>query len=162
MVVRIVGIGRRAYGDDGAGPAVIARLRADDDSNGFELHEVAEPSALIPLLEGADRVIIVDATLGARPAGRVIVVRPDEVETAPIAVVSTHGMSVGQAMALAQVLAPETVCPEIYFVAIAAQAPDGVCFGLSSEVSAAIDEAAQMARTLAIQPAEIRGASTHA
>jgi hydrogenase maturation protease len=157
VVVRVIGVGRRAGGDDGAGPAVIERLRADNRANDFELHEVPEPSALIPLLEGAQRVIVVDAALGAGAAGTVLVVRPEDVETCAISSLSTHGMGVGQAIALARVLAPENVCPDIYLVAIAAEKPAGVVFGLSVEVSAAIDQAAKLARTLVTRDAKNRG-----
>jgi hydrogenase maturation protease len=154
MAVRIIGIGRRAGGDDGAGPAAIDRLRKEDKSADFELHEIAEPSALIPLLEDSERVIIVDAALDAGPLGTVMVVRPEDIDAFPISSVSTHGMSVGQAIALARVLAPGKVCPQIYVVAIAAEKPAGVTFGLSAEVAAAIGRAAQTARALATQKAE--------
>jgi hydrogenase maturation protease len=149
VVVRIIGVGRRAGGDDGAGPAVIERLRAENWPHDFELHEVAEPSALIPLLEDAHRVIVVDAALEAGVPGTVLVVRPEDVETCAISSLSTHGMGVGQAISLARVLEPEKVCPDIHLVAIAAEKPADVVFGLSLEVSAAINHAAQTARTLA-------------
>lgn len=123
--------------------------------NAFELHEIGEPSALIPLLEGADRVIVVDAALGAGAPGTVLVVRPENVETAPISSVSTHGMSVGQAIALARAVSSEKVCPHIYLVAIAAEKPVGVVFGLSSAVSASISDAARTARALARHNAEV-------
>ncbi len=150
MTVRIIGIGQRAGGDDGAGPAVIDRLRTEGVGQEIELYEVAEPSALMPLLENARRVIVVDAALGAGKPGRVFEVRPDEVDTCAISSVSTHGMSVGQAIALARVLTPETVCPDIHLVAIAAERPVGLVIGLSPEVLAAIDRAAAAARMLAI------------
>jgi hydrogenase maturation protease len=149
VVVRIIGIGRRAGGDDGAGPAVIERLREKEMPPNIELHEVLEPSALIPLLEDAGRIIIVDAALGAGAPGTVLIVRPEDLDACPLSSLSTHGMSVGQAIALARVLAPEKVCPDISLVAIAAQKPGGVSFGLSAEVSAAIEHAAQTAYTLA-------------
>jgi hydrogenase maturation protease len=153
-VVRIIGIGRRAGGDDGAGPAVIDRLRADGGSPDIELYEVTEPSALIPLLEGPERAIVVDAALGAGTPGTVLVIRPEDVDSCPISSMSTHGMGVGQAISLARILAPENVCPDIYLVAIAAERPLGPVFGLSPEVSVAIGHAAQTARSLAIRNAE--------
>ncbi len=154
MAVRIIGVGRRAGGDDGAGPAVIDRLRNGYESAHCELHEIPEPSALIPLLEEAERVVVVDAALGAGAPGTVLIVRPEELDNCPISSVSTHGMSVGQAITLARVLAPERVCPEIYIVAIAAKKPIGVVFGLSSEVESAIEQAAQTAYALSFRRAE--------
>ena len=149
MTIRVIGIGRRTGGDDGAGPAVIEYLRKQAELPNFELLEVGEPSALIPLLEDSARVIIVDAALGAGAPGSVCVVRPEDLDTCPFSSLSTHGMSVGQAIALARVLAPEKVCQNIYLVAISAQKSHGVVLGLSAEVSAAIISAAETARKLA-------------
>ena len=154
MTVRIIGIGRRAGGDDGAGPAVIENLREKQAVANIEICEIAEPSALIPLLEEAERVVVVDAALGAGKPGTVLVVRPEDLDSCALSSLSTHGMSVGQAIGLARVLAPEKVCPDISLVAIAAQKPCGVSFGLSAEVSAAIEEAAQTAYVLATRKVE--------
>jgi len=154
VAVRIIGVGQRAGGDDGAGPAVIDRLRNEGESADYELHEIPEPSALIPLLEESERVIIVDAALGAGAPGTVFVVRPEELDACPISSVSTHGLSVGQAITLARVLAPEKVCPEIYIVAIAAEKPAGVTFGLSADVAIAIGQAARTAHALATRSGE--------
>jgi len=155
MAVRVIGIGRRTGGDDGAGPAVIDYLRTNCPSSALELHEIGEPSALISLLENATRVIIVDAAINAGIPGTVHVVRPEDIDQNPLFSMSTHGMSVGQAIALARVLAPELVCPDILLVAIAAQKPQGVVLGLSAEVSAAIERAAETVRTLAIETREL-------
>jgi hydrogenase maturation protease len=153
--VRIIGVGRRAGGDDGAGPAVIERLREKQMPVDLEIHEIPEPSALIPLLEECERVIVVDAALGAGAPGTVRIVRPEDLDSCPLSSLSTHGMSVGQAISLARVLAPEKVCPDIFLVAIAAQKPCGVSFGLSTEVSAAIEHAAQTAYSLATRGVEV-------
>lgn len=149
MKVRIVGIGRQAGGDDGAGPAVIARLRELLGGTTIDVCEIPEPSALIPLLEDAERVIVVDAALGAGKPGTLLVVCPEDLDANALTSLSTHGMSVGQAIGLARVLTPETVCKDISLVAIAAEKPQGIAFGLSAEVSAAINDAADEAYRLA-------------
>lgn len=149
MAARIIGIGRRTGGDDGAGPAVIDHLRTNSISPDIELYEIGEPSALIPLLEDTTRVVIVDAAIHAGAPGTVHVIRPEDIDHNPHFSLSTHGMSVGQAIALARVLAPEKVCPDISLVAIAAQKPQGVVLELSAEVSAAIEKAAATAQQLA-------------
>lgn len=154
MVVRIIGVGRRAGGDDGAGPAVIDQLRKGGKSIDYELHEIPEPSALIPLLEESERVIVVDAALGAGAPGTVLVLRPDDLDARPMASVSTHGMSVGQAITFARVLGPEKVCRQIFVVAIAAEKPAGVTFGLSTQVAKAIEQAAHTAHALATRKME--------
>lgn len=154
MTVRIIGIGRRTGGDDGAGPAVIDFLRENSISPEIDLHEIGEPSALIPLLEDVRRVIIVDAALHAGTVGTVRIVGPDDIDKNPLSSFSTHGMSVGQTIALARVLAPEKVCPDISLVAIAAEKPRGIVLELSPAVEAAIKRAAQMALQLAHETIE--------
>lgn len=160
MRVRVIGIGQRAAGDDGAGPAVIDHLRAAGDlAADVELCEVAEPSALMPLLDGATRVIVVDAALGAGDPGELLVLEPEDLDTQALSPVSTHGLSVGQAIALARVLAPEAVCPDIRLVAVAAARPTGLVVGLSEPVAAAVPRAAALVRSLvpAKPPREDRG-----
>ena len=98
---RIVGVGQRSAGDDGAGPAVIDHLRAGALPEEVVVSEVGEPSALLPLLEdGASPIVIVDAVLAA-PAGEVIELEPAALETRGLVSVSSHGLSVGQVLALA-------------------------------------------------------------
>jgi len=151
MVVRVVGIGQRAGGDDGVGPAVVDRLRGEAWSADVELCEVAEPSALMPLLEGARRVVVIDAALGSAPPGEVLVVQPNQVDPAALSPVSTHGMSVGQAIALANILSAETVCHDIVLVAVVAERPKEIAYGLSERVAAAVPRAAEVARSLALE-----------
>jgi len=154
MLVRAVGVGQRAAGDDGAGPAVIDVLRGEGETSALGLHEVREPSALLPLLEEVDRVIVIDAALtDAHEPGDLLLLSPEEIDTHALAPVSTHGMSVGQAIALARVLSPEAVCRDIRLVAIVAERPRGLVFGLSEKVAAAIFRAAEVVRKIAAEQA---------
>jgi hydrogenase maturation protease len=150
VVVRVIGIGQRAAADDGVGPAVIDVLREAGAGEGVELCEVAEPSALLPLLEGARRVILVDAALGGGAPGTVHVLAPEALAAGDIAPISTHGMTVGQALGLARVLSPEDVCPDISIVAISVERPACLAYGLSPEVKAAVPRAAEAVRGLVV------------
>ena len=128
---------------------MIDLLRQSGTNDGLDLREVTEPSALMPLLEGADRVIVVDVALTRQnEPGEVLLLSPDEIDSSALAPVSTHGMSVGQAIALARVLSPEAVCPDIRIVAIVAEKPCGIAFGLSEKVAAAVPRAAEVVRGL--------------
>jgi hydrogenase maturation protease len=139
VVCRVVGIGQRA-----GGPALIDHLRSFSWGADVELVEIQEPSALLPLLEAASRVIVVDAALGAGPPGDVLVLRTEDIEQTPLSPVSTHGMSVGQAITLARVLSAESICQDIVLVAIAAERPAGIQYGLSAAVLAALPRAAEV------------------
>ena len=70
----VVGLGLEMAGDDGVGPAVLARLRADGDA-GAHLLVLAEPVALLHRLEGVGHLVVVDALRSADQPGSVQVRR---------------------------------------------------------------------------------------
>ena len=162
MLCRVVGVGQRGGGDDGAGPNTIDFLKSRGLVGNVELLEIREPSALLPLLEHADRVIVVDAALGAGAAGNVLVLRPEEIQQNALSSVSTHGMSVGQAIELARVLSAESICQDIFLVAIAAERPSGIRYGLSAEVEAALPRAVDAILRLVGDETQKRDPNTYA
>jgi hydrogenase maturation protease len=138
---RVIGIGRASAGDDGVGLAVVDALRAAAIGPGVELHSVAEPTALIPLLDGATRVVLVDAVVGAGQAGEVLALSADDLDDAAPRLFSTHGVSVAQALALARALAPGSAT-DVRIVAVCIARPAGPAHGLSAEIAAAVPRAA--------------------
>jgi hydrogenase maturation protease len=86
----VVGIGNPLCGDDGFGPAVVARLRPSAGLRLFDVQAVPE-SFLVPLVEsGCPGVLFVDAAdLGAEP-GRAALVSADGL---PEVDVSTHAIA---------------------------------------------------------------------
>ncbi len=139
---RVIGIGRASAGDDGVGLAVVDALRAAPLGSGVELCNVAEPTALIPLLEGASRVVLVDAVVGAGRAGEVLALSADDLDDAAPRLFSTHGVSVAQALALARALAPDGPSADVKIVAVCIARPTGPAHGLSTEIAAAVPRAA--------------------
>lgn len=140
--VRVIGLGQAAAGDDQVGLAVIEYLRARGVPEGLELLLAAEPSALLPLLETKDPVVLVDAVLAA-PAGEVLELEPDELEPRGFSTMSTHGLGVAQAVALARLLSPAAVSPCIRIVGVSISRPERFRQGLSPEVAAAVPRAAE-------------------
>ena len=151
MRVRVIGLGRQTAGDDGAGPAVIAELARRGVPAGVELHQLADPSDLLPLVDGPGRVVIVDAVLG-RPAGRVLVLTPEALSAQATVPSSSHGLGVGQALALARVLAVDAARPEVRLIGITIESPDGPRVGLSPEIALAVIEAADCVLRVVTQP----------
>lgn len=143
---RIVGVGQPMAGDDGVGIHV-AREVAGRGLPGIDVSEVAEPSALVPLLEGAGRVVVVDAFLmeGAAP-GEVRRLDPDELARGARSL-SSHGLGVAQAIALARALSPDAALADVVGIAIAPVRRLGP--GLSERVAAAVAPAAELAIALA-------------
>ena len=149
---RIVGVGQRLAGDDGVGPAVIEHLRRSALPPEITIGEVREPSALIPLLgETQGRLVIVDAVL-ADPPGQVLDLDDHALEARSLVSVSSHGLSVGQALALARATMPEAASAvDVRVVAITTARPIRGTQGLSPAVAASVPRAALLALELATQ-----------
>jgi hydrogenase maturation protease len=150
---RIIGVGQPLAGDDGAGPAVIAWLSALALPDGIQAATIPEPSALLPLLDGPDvtPLVVVDAVL-AEPPGEVLELSPWEIAACELASVSSHGMTVAQALALADALRPAGVAPpDVQVVAISIARPQRGSRTLSAAVAAAVPRAADLALARAMQ-----------
>lgn len=140
--LRVIGLGQAAAGDDQVGFAVIEHLRSLGAPECLELLLAPEASALLPLLETPAPVVLVDAVLAA-PAGEVLVLDPDELEQRGLSTMSTHGLGVAQAVALARLLSPSGVSPSIRVVGVSISRPERFRQGLSPEVAAAVPRAAE-------------------
>jgi len=134
---RVIGLGQPAAGDDGAGIAVIVRLRAEGELEGVFYETVSDTSALVERLGTAVPIIVVDALVGGGRPGDVVVIDGERVSGS----ISRHGDSVSQAIELARALAPEQVSPIIRLVGIViekGQVRDGA---LSPSIAAAVPTA---------------------
>jgi hydrogenase maturation protease len=148
----IVGVGQRLAGDDGVGLAVIDHLRRSALPPDVTIGEVREPSALIPMLGATQgRLVIVDAVL-AEPAGEVLDLDADTLEARGLASVSSHGLSVGQALALARATMSDAAsAAEVRVVAVTTARPVRGTQGLSPAVAASVPRAARLALELATE-----------
>ena len=140
---RVIGIGQAAAGDDGVGLAVLDALERMPVPPGVQLLRVAEPTALIPLLEDAPRAVLVDAVVGAGQPGEVLTVPASAIDARVPGLVSTHGVSVGQAVALAEALSGERALADVWVVAVCIDPPEKLAHGLSEPVAAAVPRAAR-------------------
>lgn len=138
---RIIALGQAAAGDDAVGFAVLEELQHRGLPRDIELRRAEETTALIALLGGTERVVLVDAALGARP-GDVMQLDIDELADQDVRPVSSHGMSVGAIVELARILAPDSVAPSIHLVAVTIARPDRCNHGLTPAVAAAVGRAA--------------------
>lgn len=69
--VVVIGVGNRMRSDDGAGPAVLDRLRAAAPSNVELVESMGDIAQILDAWSGAERVVIVDAVLSGSPPGTV-------------------------------------------------------------------------------------------
>ena len=142
MLARVIGLGQRAAGDDGAGIAVIEALRRAGVPEGVECAVAAGPSALVSLLWTPDRVIVVDAVV-APLGGEVIDIDVDRIDPSAPLGVSSHGLGVRQAIELARLAEPELTSPDIRIVGVSIARPSRYVERLSPVVAAAVERAAQ-------------------
>lgn len=147
MIIKtvIVGCGNGLSGDDAAGLAVADLLRAQVLPAGVELVTAGMPGvALLDILAGYDRAVIVDGVVSGGEAGNVLMCGPDALAEVR-AITSLHGFSVAEALALGKVLQPERMPEQIKFVGIeidpAHLSPGSV---MSVAVKAAVEQAARL------------------
>lgn len=141
----VVGIGQVAAGDDGVGLAVARELAG----RGVAVRESADASLLLALLEAGHRVVLVDAVTGGGPPGSVIRIAPDALGSGPVPL-SSHGLGVAEAIAIARTLYGPQVVAGLAIVGIAIDRPPVAAIGLSPAVAAAVEPAAALAHELMI------------
>lgn len=139
----VLGIGNPDRGDDGAGRAVVRRLRSLLTDEAELIEENGEAAALLARLEGADAAYLVDACASGSPVGTIL--RFDAAAT-PLPQhafgLSTHGISLAEAIELARAL--RQLPPRCVVYAI-----EGTCFETGAPLTRAVAEAvAEVARRL--------------
>jgi hydrogenase maturation protease len=135
MKVRVIACGNPLMGNDAAGLSVLSLLL--EEYPGIDAVEGGTGGlGLIPLMEGYDRVVIVDATSGMGESGDVRVFRGIPVEGIPS--LSLHELGIGEALALARTLG---ITPEVVVVGIEGGVMPGFSGEMDPAVRAAIPEA---------------------
>ena len=141
MRIRVIGIGTD-FGDDAAGLLVLQELTAGPGlPQGVEALPCSRPVELLDMLDGMDGAVLVDATRSGRPPGTVHEPVPaDLYEARPV---SSHGLGVREALALARALGREP--RRIAIIGIEASSTTGD--GVSRPVRAALAEATARVRS---------------
>lgn len=140
----IVGIGHAAAGDDGVGLAVVRELAC----RGFAVRESADASILLGLLEEAHQVVVIDAVTGAGPPGSVVRIEPDALASAGATPLSSHGLGVAEAIAIARCLYGPAALEAVAIIGVSIERPRAPTRGLSAEIAAAVRPAADLAAEL--------------
>ena len=138
----MIALGNPLRGDDGAGPAVLHALegRVPD---GVRLARCGgDPAELLDLLDGAERVVIVDAVRTGAPPGAL---HRLDAAAGPLparsAGHSTHGLGLADGLELARALGRLPASALVVGIEAAGDEPGGA---LSPQVAAAIEPAAAL------------------
>lgn len=137
-LTRIIGIGQPAAGDDGVGIAVARALREIDLPVGAEIYETTDPGWLIELLDSARRAILIDAVVCGNEPGDIVCLAPEELASCPVTPLSSHGMSIADAIGLVHTLEPATLRTNIRIIGITIMQPSRYTCGMSPPVEAAV------------------------
>lgn len=98
----VIGLGNPLMGDDGIGLAALEEMVASWDVGGVELVDGGTWGMnLLPLIESADTVILLDAIHLGRAPGTVIELDGDAVPRRLAAKLSPHQIDLGEVLALA-------------------------------------------------------------
>jgi hydrogenase maturation protease len=137
----VIGVGNTYRGDDGAGPAVIAMLRAEELPGVRLLECDGDCSALLDAWHEAGAVVLIDAVFSGAPPGTTY--RFDALAQplpGEVSFQSTHAFGVSEALALGRTLGQLPASLILYAI-------EGKTFatgiGLSPEVESAVQEVAQ-------------------
>jgi hydrogenase maturation protease len=136
----VIGVGNQNRRDDGVGPAVVRMLRRRA-LPGVVLEESdGEPTRLLDLWGNASLAVVVDAVRGESPRpGRVHRRSLRHPSVRGIGKVSSHGMDLGDAVALGEAL---DRLPAMLLLYAVEAADTSFGEGLSPKVAAAADELA--------------------
>lgn len=102
MTVRLVCLGSELRGDDAAGLLVARNVRSLTGGRAIVAEVSDDPDGLIQALLGDGEVIVVDALRSPGLAGEVVTLEPDEID--PTTARSSHGLGLGEAVAIARAL----------------------------------------------------------
>ena len=135
----VIGVGNEFRRDDGIGPEVVSRLRGRTPDGVRLVTSDGEPTRMIEAWNGASLAVVIDAVLTIPPSPfpgrlrRIVVDRALGAEARPV---SSHGLSLGESIALAQAL---DRMPERLIVHAVEAADVGFGVGLTPAVAAAAD-----------------------
>jgi hydrogenase maturation protease len=136
--VRVIACGNPLMGNDAAGLSVMALLTEENP----EIDAVDGGNGglgLIPLMEGYERIVIVDATSGMGEIGEIQVFR--EIPGSGIPSLSLHELGIPEVLAMARALG---ISPEVIIVGIEGGKMPGFSGEMDPRVRAAIPEACRI------------------
>lgn len=154
--VLVLGVGNPLMGDDGIGVELAHRLLERDYGPLVHVEEGGTLGmALLPLLEDADTVILLDAVKTGAPPGTLVTRSRDELPRHFSHVLSPHQIGMKEVLGAAQLCG--TLPRALTLVGVEAQHTD-FCRPMSAEVREAVPQALELVETLIARALEGRQA----
>ncbi len=146
--VLVVGVGNFLMGDEGVGVHLLHALEADPPGPGVRLLDGGTGGVnLLPAIEAARRVVMIDATRDGRPAGTVTLLRPRCAAELPRGL-SAHDFGVKDLFAAAAWLGR---FPDIYLFTVSVETIHPMTLELSAPVAASLASVLVAVRHLAAE-----------
>lgn len=143
--ITVLGVGNLIMGDDGIGLALLERLEAERPDERITFVDGATGGMeLLPVVQEATRLLILDAVAGKEP-GTVVGFSGDQVPRLLATKLSPHQVGLLDLFAASRMLGTEPAQVEV--VGVVPQVVD-LGLELSAPVTAAIDEALRQARVV--------------
>ena len=140
--VTVLGVGNPIMGDDGVGLVLLAQLReARPDADADYVDGGTGGMDLLPVVQDADRLLILDAVAGDAP-GSVVRRDGDQIPRMLSAKLSPHQVGLLDVFAAARLLQREPA--EVVVIGVVPESVD-LRVGLSDRVATAVPEATRMA-----------------
>lgn len=124
-IIRVIGIGQPFAGDDGVGyeiaeqlkeklmqPDCLPSIKIEGHRPRIEVLPTTDSTILMHALENASKVIIIDAVKGGGSPGDVLRLTPEALRHIQATPVSTHGISVINALEISKTLMLQKTKPE--------------------------------------------------
>ncbi len=150
--VLVLGVGNLLMGDEGVGIHILRQLEHKAVMAGVRLLDGGTGGVnLLTELDGADDVVLIDATRDGRPAGTIKFLQPECVGALPRGL-SAHDFGLKDLFAAAALLGR---LPRIHLYTVAVEQVRPMCTELSPEVAAVVSEVVHTVRALAARLAGI-------
>lgn len=144
--VLVLGVGNLLMGDEGVGIHILRQLEHELPVSGVRLLDGGTGGVnLLTELDGADDIVMIDATRDGRPAGTITFLQPGFVSELPRGL-GAHDFGLKDLFAAAALLG---TLPRIHLYTIAVEEVRPMCTELSPEVAAAVPEVVHTVRALA-------------
>lgn len=140
--ILVMGIGNILCSDDGFADAVLQALALESLPEGVELFDAGTSAIdLLAVLEGRDRLIVLDAVRGDCEPGTLYRFTPDQVENGALPMNSLHQIGLLETLKLGELIN----CKPPQTVVIGVQpASTGLGIGLCDEVRLAVPKAVRL------------------
>ncbi len=139
MKIQVLGCGNLLIGDDGFGVHVLKELEKRGLPNNVELIDAGTGGLdILNLIEGADKVILIDAVKSGGEIGSVYRFTEKDLPPANMSLLSLHDLGLADVLKMGRIIQPKRMPKEIIIIGCEIRRSDEIRLKLSPEVAKAV------------------------